>query len=322
MSNFKLPSFSLALILSGSVAGFVACGGGADGDADTLGAGGSGNTDSSDDINFGDTSGGGDSGMGGSGPGAPVISYTLPERFTPNVALEGQPAPLGGWRLIGALGDVEPPTDKRCGNILRVLVRDMQDEHPDFGSGDGDDKDIVKDALGADRKPVFDSSTKVQSFDDWYRNVDGVNLPFVVHLWLEPKDGTFIFDSGSFFPLDYVGYGLTQPKNTADDGQQRAFLFTTELHTKFQYKGGEDFTFRGDDDVFVFIDGELLVDLGGIHEPQEGSVQLDDLGLEVGEVYTFDLFQAERKPTGSNFRMQTTLDFTECGEIVPDVPVK
>ena len=57
-----------------------------------------------------------------------------------------------------------------------------------------------------------------------------------------------------------------------------------------------------------------------MHGPTEGTVVIDNQGLTKGNVYTLDLFQAERNPTGSNFRIETTLDFADCGAIVDDVP--
>jgi fibro-slime domain-containing protein len=106
----------------------------------------------------------------------------------------------------------------------------------------------------------------------------------------------------------------------------RNFLFTTELHTKFEYKGGEVFTFLGDDDVFAFVNSHLGVDLGGIHGPKMGSVNLDQqaaaFGLTPGETYNLDLFHAERNPGGSNYRIETSLDFKECGLLPTDVIVK
>jgi len=79
--------------------------------------------------------------------------------------------------------------------------------------------------------------------------------------------------------------------------------------------------------VFVFVNGFLGVNLSGVHTAQEGSIDLDasatDFGLEIGKSYTFDLFQAERQPSGSNFRVETTLSFTGCGVILPpDIIVK
>lgn len=316
----------IPLLIAGSAAAFAACGNSPGIQTDSDSDSDSGADDISGDVSINDNDGGTDSGQGGAGGQSTTVKIerTLPSGFTRNVALPGEPQPYGGWKLAGPLKDVDQ-AGTACGNVLRVVARDMQNSHPDFGSGEGDDLDIVTDKLGSDRKPVYKDSDNVDSFEDWYNNVDGVNQPFVLDLWLEPvgKPETFVFDSGSFFPLDDVGYDETA---TADDGRKHRFLFTTELHTKFQYKGGETFTFRGDDDVFVYINGNLVVNLGGIHLPRTGSVNLDEkaseIGIEKGKVYSFDLFQAERKPTGSNFRIETTLDFTGCGEILPNDVVR
>jgi len=115
----------------------------------------------------------------------------------------------------------------------------------------------------------------------------------------------------SYFPLD--GYGFD------NQGESHNYSFTTEVHTSFIYNGGETFTFQGDDDVFVYINGHLAIDLGGIHNQETQTVDLDaqaaQLEISTGNIYDLAVFNAERHTTQSNFRIDTSMTFTNCGVI-------
>jgi fibro-slime domain-containing protein len=100
---------------------------------------------------------------------------------------------------------------------------------------------------------------------------------------------------------DCSSYGT--PRNSGNN-----FSFTSELRYPFTYQGGEVFSFTGDDDVWVFVNGILAVDLGGIHMASSDSITLDDaaaqaFGLTVGGMYEIALFQAERHVVQSNYQL-------------------
>jgi fibro-slime domain-containing protein len=212
-----------------------------------------------------------------------------------------------------------PAVNAGCGPNLTGILRDFQASHPDFGDAVADDRGLVEHWLGTDLKPVYApagptvTTSGAASFNQWYRDTPGVNqsrefvLPFV-----DQGNGISTYDNPAFFPLDGEMFG--------NEHQDHNYHFTFELHTEFAYRGGEVFTFAGDDDLFVFINGQLAIDLGGVHGTQTDSVDLDAeaaaLGLTVGASYPLDLFQAERHATGSTFRVDTSLRFTSCGTIV------
>jgi fibro-slime domain-containing protein len=205
-------------------------------------------------------------------------------------------------------------------NTLRLTLRDFTPStHPDFESDTDSDfayPGLVRDTLGSDGKPVYapagatPHSTGPAQFAQWYRDTPGINMTFSVPLPLtETTPGHYAYDSAFFFPLDGRGYGN---EGLDVNGQLHNFHFTTEIHTTFRYGGGEVFHFMGDDDLWLFINQKLAIDLGGFHPSLPGSVDLDaaasELGLTVGQTYAMDIFHAERHTDASNFHIETTID--------------
>lgn len=199
--------------------------------------------------------------------------------------------------------------------LLEVTVRDFRESHPDFEiNGFGNDRGIVAEMLGPDDKPIYQGPTPTTSnrgnFDQWYRDVTGINLRTSLELPLRPSSvGTFVFSDEEFFPIDDELFG--------NEGRQHNFHFTLEATATFVYNGREVFRFTGDDDVFVFLNRRLVIDLGGVHSRQDAAVSLDELApelsLEVGERYPIHLFFAERHTTGSSFTVETSLaDSLRC----------
>ncbi len=171
--------------------------------------------------------------------------------------------------------------------IVRDFKRgDQAGGHPDFQTasmsgrgGFGLVKGLVTSMLGTDGKPVYnptrpskDTILSEGSFGQWFRDVSDVNLSAPLTLSLSngssEAGGVYTYQNNAFWPINGMMFG--------NQGLTKNFHFTFELNTVFTYEPGQKFTFIGDDDVWVYVNGRLVIDLGGVHSAETGSVILFD----------------------------------------------
>ncbi|EGC33725.1 hypothetical protein DICPUDRAFT_98485 [Dictyostelium purpureum] len=210
-------------------------------------------------------------------------------------------------------------------DLTGVIFDQSPARNPDFEinpySG-GVTPGIVLNTLGANgtpqyccgNNPVMKAGTFVvhnqTTFSSWFNPASGINIAIPITLTLTRNaNGVYTHQSQSFFPIDGQGFDnrTNYPNEVHYFGHN--YHFCMRIHYSFVYRGGEYFKFTGDDDVWVYFNNKLSIDIGGIHQGASRTVMLDQLGLTRGQTYPWDFFYCERHTTASTLNIETNLIF-------------
>jgi fibro-slime domain-containing protein len=193
---------------------------------------------------------------------------------------------------------------------LTGRIYDLKSSHPNMEpTPHGIETGIVMPDLGHDLRPEFNPATTAVSvtnatdFLDWFHDTpNNMSDGFLIDL-LQSSPGAYSFSPTAFLPIDDMLLG--------NEGNPHNYHFAVAVSMPFVYFPGSHFNVAADDDLWIFVDNELALDLGGAHPGATGAIDFDTLGLTPGESYELQMFFAQRHANGSSLGIDTNIGVPE-----------
>lgn len=193
---------------------------------------------------------------------------------------------------------------------------------PNIVKGLSDDYTNV--IFNLDEPGLFSSESKTGKsiLNGYHLNFSKSGVTYTLDTVSDPNNSVVASKGDNFFPLDNA------PTNTADGGynSNHNYYFGMRYDVAFtlgNYMGPLDYSFSGDDDLWVLLDGAVVLDIGGIHDAVKNSVNLRDyLGTDADSdtVHHLTVLYMERGANASNCTMSftipnATVEETQVGQL-------
>ncbi len=189
----------------------------------------------------------------------------------------------------------------------QVKVEDHSSFHVDLAAGaettEPEPVDLG-DVAGIWRRPTDSGIHSAGTFDEWFRDIPGVNMSQHYSITLtQDAAGVYEFQSSDFNPIDNVLLG--------NEGEAHNYFFTYEIDATFTYEqdARQYLLVHGIGDAYVFVNGALAIDLGGLgyNGGKTQYVFLDRFCLADGQTARIQIFHAQRSRSLAIWRLRTNM---------------